>query len=436
MIESGLVYIYSVSPATRFVGCGALVEGGYVATCRHVWVEAVKGQVEVSAEAEIEYPHGSWEAGAAPRRKAALGEACEQTDGTPPDLVLLLPEAIPGGVMTLPVAVQDRFQVGLGHAHAGRAELNARGEVISLRDLDIKGEIAAGLSSDGRRQFTGDNPKGYWAKSGSSGSPVFIGNGQQLAGILSLSERAGEHEAFIVPGTVIREHLRRLQTRQGAARQGVDPKLLQPVLAMIEASDATLAEIPTRIEEYIRGAQAQAAKPVPRSNDGADIDAVIAASRAKLADLDAQAARELLQLKIAEEETARRQRLLPLLRERAAVERISFDHEAAKSTLVEMTELASDDVWAWIDLGDLWRITGPLEEAAKAYRTAEAAARRTGDERDLSVSQGKIGDVLVAQGEREPALRPTAPGWKFAKSWRAATPPIPNGSVTCRSATI
>ncbi len=33
MIEQALVYLYSVQPTRRFVGCGVLVEGGYVATC-------------------------------------------------------------------------------------------------------------------------------------------------------------------------------------------------------------------------------------------------------------------------------------------------------------------------------------------------------------------------------------------------------------------
>src|SRR3954471_24074248 len=36
VIESALIYIHALPPAKRFVGCGALVEGGYVATCRHV----------------------------------------------------------------------------------------------------------------------------------------------------------------------------------------------------------------------------------------------------------------------------------------------------------------------------------------------------------------------------------------------------------------
>ena len=49
--------------------------------------------------------------------------------------------------------------------------------------------------------------------------------------------------------------------------------------------------------------------------------------------------------------------------------------------------------------------TGPLEEAAKAFRGAGEAARRQGNERDLSVSYNKMGDVLVAQGDLAGALK-------------------------------
>ena len=277
MIESSLVYVYSTTSTRRFVGCGTLVEGGYIATCQHVWDEATKGKPDGAAQVDIENPHAAWEARAAPRRNATLADTCERADGRPLDLVLLSPLEIPGGVMTLTVAVQDRFQTGPGYAHAGRADLNTRGEVRGLRDLDIDGVITDTLSSDGRRQFTGNNPKSYWAKSGSSGSPVFIGNGQQLAGILSLSELGGEHEAFVVPGTVIRDYLVQLQAKDAAAKTGINPTLLQPALAMIGAADIPIAEIAGRIEQYVKESQARGAEPVAPSNDGADIDAVIAA---------------------------------------------------------------------------------------------------------------------------------------------------------------
>jgi tetratricopeptide (TPR) repeat protein len=45
-----------------------------------------------------------------------------------------------------------------------------------------------------------------------------------------------------------------------------------------------------------------------------------------------------------------------------------------------------------------------LDNAAEAYRGAEQAARRTSNERDLSVSHNRIGDVLLSQGDRDGAL--------------------------------
>jgi hypothetical protein len=250
MIESGLVYVYSITPTRRFVGCGALVEGGYVATCRHVWAEAAKPGPGGEPEVEIEYPHAPWEGGAAPRRKGTLADACNREDGPTPDLVLLSPAEIPSGPMVLSLAVQDRFQTGPGYAHIGLAELNQRNELLSLRDLDVSGVIAATRSADERRQFTGDNLAGYWSRRGSSGSPVFVA-GQQLAGILSLSELGGKHEAFVVPGTVIRQYVVKLRVRDEPVAKGIDPVLLQPVLAAIGASDLPINQVPARLQRFV-----------------------------------------------------------------------------------------------------------------------------------------------------------------------------------------
>jgi tetratricopeptide (TPR) repeat protein len=159
---------------------------------------------------------------------------------------------------------------------------------------------------------------------------------------------------------------------------------------------------------------------------------VIGASREKLGQLDTAGARAVLQAKIEEEEEARTRRLIPLLNERAAIERLAFDHEAAKASLAEIIRLARDDVWAHIHLGDLWRITGNLDNAAEAYRGAEQAARRTSNERDLSVSHNRIGDVLLSQGDRDGALAPTVP-----LAIAEARPPRSrqhHGSATSRSA--
>ncbi len=39
-LETSLVHVCHAADPGQFVGCGAIVEGGYIATCRHVWRDA------------------------------------------------------------------------------------------------------------------------------------------------------------------------------------------------------------------------------------------------------------------------------------------------------------------------------------------------------------------------------------------------------------
>ena len=57
-----------------------------------------------------------------------------------------------------------------------------------MQQVTIDGTIRPMVRDDGRRQFTGGNASGYWTDRGSSGSPVFLETGEQLAGIISVSE--------------------------------------------------------------------------------------------------------------------------------------------------------------------------------------------------------------------------------------------------------
>ena len=169
MIETGLVYIHATKPTRRFVGCGALVEGGYVATCRHVWRMATEAATKENPsqpqEVEIEFP-GSWQDGLTIRHTARLVLSCERSDGPAPDLVLLLPQAIPGDVISLQLATENRFEVGEAYARAGLQGLD-QAKRNEVQDIEISGAIADAPRFDGRRQFTGDNPQSYWSLPGS-----------------------------------------------------------------------------------------------------------------------------------------------------------------------------------------------------------------------------------------------------------------------------
>jgi tetratricopeptide (TPR) repeat protein len=418
MIETALVYLHALRPKKHLIGCGTLVEGGYVATCRHVWRRAASDH---PPEVEIEYVHAR-RAGAPLRSRATLADACEGTDDPSPDLVLLTPDIIPDAVMPLQLAAHGRFEAGDGHAIAGLVGLDPA-DPTAARDVQVRGTIADYCGADGRRQFTGSNAQAYWTDRGSSGSPVFRDGGQQLAGILSLSERgvrpggSALHEAFVVPATTIRRYVTALVSRHVAADKGIGPSDLQHILARIGAGNVPVADMPARLRRFVDAALARADAPLAAPSDEAgDIAAVIRAARDRLRQFDAAGARDLLQAKIDDEMHARTARLLPLLKERAEVERLGFEHERAKATLAEIVSLAPDDFWAWIDLGDLWRMTGKLDRAAAAYRRGGSAAKRAGDERDAAVSHGRIGDVLQAQGDLPAALRAYRAGLRIAET--------------------
>ena len=227
----------------------------------------------------------------------------------------------------------------------------------------------------------------------------------QLSGLRELLRRSREHEE-----ANDRRHRELLEAI--AREKGVDPKVLAPLFDHLGQSSLTQDEMRSRAGEAIEAILSRARQKVEPSNDGADIDATIGTARAMLGNLDTAGARSILAEKIVEEETARRQRLVPLLEEQAAIERLSFDHEAAKATLRQLLALDPERVWSWIELGELFVITAALAPAVSAFRHSLAIADRlanadpgnAGWQHDLSVSHNKIGDVQVEQGNLPAAL--------------------------------
>ena len=185
------------------------------------------------------------------------------------------------------------------------------------------------------------------------------------------------------------------------------------------------------IEELIERAR----RSIAPSNEGHDIASALGAARQKLSSLDTQGAVSLLAARLADEEETRRHRLIPLLREKAAIERISYDYDAAKTTLKQLVALDPNAVGDWVELGDLFVTTGPLADAQNALVSAADAAQHGHNDRDLSVSK-RIGDVQVAQGDLAGALKSYRDSLAIARAgWRSPIPATPAGSATCRCRT-
>ena len=126
------------------------------------------------------------------RQSVGMADACDAAKPAP-DLVLLSVGPLPAGVYALPVATEERLETGSGRIHAFKKSRDT--------DVFVSGNIQPGTTAKGLRQISGEAHSGYWTEKGSSGSPAFLDNGMQLAGILLLSETGDPpvREAFILP---------------------------------------------------------------------------------------------------------------------------------------------------------------------------------------------------------------------------------------------
>jgi tetratricopeptide (TPR) repeat protein len=397
-----LVHIYHVDAPEQLIGCGAMVEGGYIATCRHVWQDAGGDKRE---SVMVAFPY-ALENKKPALRPATLADACE-TDPDEPDVDLVLlrvadtPAKLRGA--GLKITRDADFESGDAYAFAwiGTKEKN----------VPVDGRIASVVDDEGLRNFGVNEPEGYWLEKGSSGSPVILKNLPKLAGLVSIADVEGDQkdvklrEAFIVPGTIIWRFVSAAQAGPVAEREKVDIDKLRDLLANLGHDNVPAGEIPAKLEESLKALRAQGEKQAAPSNAGADIDATIAAARAKLRESDPQGALALLRAKRAEETQARVKRETALLAEEAEIERRAYDYAGAKATLEELLGLDPDAVWRWIDLGELWQMTGNLAEASRAFHAALDAARRLGLARDEALALERLGGVLDQQGKLTDALQ-------------------------------
>ena len=122
MVETSLVYIHRIRPTKTFVGCGVVVSGDIIATCRHVWRDATTGFGDVAdgeKTAEVEFPH-CWQDGVHVTSGVSLADPCRaEPNGPEPDLVLLQPDAVPHAVARVSPASLERFETGDGYVYAG-----------------------------------------------------------------------------------------------------------------------------------------------------------------------------------------------------------------------------------------------------------------------------------------------------------------------------
>jgi hypothetical protein len=204
IVNNALVYICRGTNEVP-IGCGALVEGHLVATCRHVW-EAARHGDDGTTQVSIVYPFPRSRPPAS--HPATLCDDCVADEAIAPDLVLLDAEQVPGDVPALPLLVRTGDEHGEAFAHAYFARLDDT--------RDFPGTIHPSVTAKGHRGFNGPSETQYWPEPGSSGCPTFLKRNFMFAGVMRIAEiganegKSQLREAVIIPASTIRRHVTRV----------------------------------------------------------------------------------------------------------------------------------------------------------------------------------------------------------------------------------
>ena len=199
-----------------------------------------------------------------------------------------------------------------------------------------------------------------------------------------------------------------LLVKATAEAKGVAEAPLREVLKRLGETEVAEGEIPDRLakaaDELIR-LRADLAR---LSNDRPEFAAIRARASALIDKGDFDAARAALnegrQAARAMREEADRTEA-GFLAQEARVDRLQLNYDSACAKFAEAARLDPDNVWLWIELGDLWTTRGSLAEAKKAFSASRDAASRRGNDRDLYASHIYIGNVQVDQGDGAGALK-------------------------------
>jgi tetratricopeptide (TPR) repeat protein len=199
-----------------------------------------------------------------------------------------------------------------------------------------------------------------------------------------------------------------LLVKATAEAKGVAEAPLREVLKRLGETEVAEAEIPERLAKAADELLRLRADLARLSNDRPEIAAIRARASALIDNGDFDAARAALNegrmaARAFRAEASRTE--AGFLADEARVDRLQLNYDAACAKFAEAACLDPDNVWLWIELGDLWTTRGSLAEAEKAFVGARDAAVRGGADRDLSVAYNRIGDVHLDQGDLAGALK-------------------------------
>lgn len=198
------------------------------------------------------------------------------------------------------------------------------------------------------------------------------------------------------------------QLAETAAAKGVAEAPLREVLKRLGETEVAEAEIPDRLAKAADELIRLRADLERLRNDRPEFAVIRARASALIDKGDFDTARSALnegrgRARALREEADRTE--AGFLAQEARVDRLQLNYESACAKFAEAAQLDRDNVWLWIELGDLWETRGSLVEATKAFSAARDAAARGGHDRDLAASSDRLGYMQVKRGDLTSALK-------------------------------
>jgi tetratricopeptide (TPR) repeat protein len=222
-----------------------------------------------------------------------------------------------------------------------------------------------------------------------------------------------------------------LLVRATAEARGVAEAPLREVLKRLGETEVPEAEIPERLAKAADELIRLRADLERLRNDRPEFAAIRARASALIDKGDFDGARTALnegreRARALREEASRTE--AGFLADEARIDRLQLNYDAACAKLAEAARLDQENIWLWIELGDLWITRGSLAEAEKAFFAARDAAARGGNERHRSVSYNRVGDLQVAQGDLASALTSYRDSHVIAERFAKSDP----GNAACQ----
>jgi tetratricopeptide (TPR) repeat protein len=396
---NSLIYISELGKPESIIGCGAVIEGPYIATCRHVWRDALG---TANGLVTVLFPFFRSEGGATYSVDAAIKDEFEYH--TPPlDFVLLGVNSLPDGLYPSLLATEEAFEVGPATVQTYSVAKSAA--------IVVRGDINRLLMPSGLRQISGDSFAAYWTERGSSGSPVFLENAKTtIAGFVSKSEVGSEprHEAFIVPATTIRSCLAGKQKEAALVEIGSAPGKIDRALPGLDTANIPLPQIQQTIQQAIIAIKRKADDDLSNTGKIPELDEARRKAAKRLSEFDTDAAleiwEELLRSNV-KDITPDKEEKIEILSQKAIIEALRFNYVEERKLLYEIVQIDLTLYETWAKIGEFELDHGTVEQAIVAFSSALESARLTKNERDVTACQIMLADAQLRFGNADEALR-------------------------------